>query len=117
MCTLSFYFSIMYIRIYQFIDRCNFETPLGGAGTRGINDDPALSTILGTIVINIDNQITASLAIQVDGLSIVVVAYSKNSGTSHFAGFVSFKYLPFQLIKLIRLFSISFELDYDLLCV
>ena len=56
---------------------------------RGINDEPALSTNLGTIVINIGNQITASLAIQVDGLLIVVVAYS--NGISHFAGFVSFK--------------------------
>ena len=83
----------MYICIYQFTDRCNFVTPLGGEGNSNIGDDPTMSTIQGTRIIIIGNQITASLAIQVDGLSIVVVAYSKNSGTSHFAGFVSSKYL------------------------
>ena len=72
MCKLSFYFSIMYICIYQFTDRCNFVTPLGIAGNRNIGDDPTMSTIQGTRIINIGNQI---------GLSIVVVAYSKNSGT------------------------------------
>ena len=93
MCKFSFYLSIMYICIYQFTDRCNFDNPLGGAGNGNIGDDPALSIIQGTIIINVGTQITASLAIQVDGLSIVVVAYSMNSGTSHFAGFVSLKYL------------------------
>ena len=80
----------MYICIYQFTDRCNFVTPLGGAGNSNVGDDPTMSIIQGTIIINIGKQITASLAIQVDGLSIVVVAYSKNPGTSHIAGFDTF---------------------------
>ena len=78
--------------IPQFTDRCNFHTPLGGE-TSNIGDKPALSTILGTTIINIGmsgSRITASLAIQVDDLSIVVVAYSRSSITSHFVGFVSY---------------------------
>ncbi len=34
--------------------------------------------------------VTASLAIQVDGLSVIVVAYSSNTRTSHFMAFVSY---------------------------
>ena len=42
----------------------------------------------GDVSIDSGNRITSSLAIQVDGVSIVVVAYS-SSTTSFFVGFVS----------------------------
>ena len=77
--------------ILQFTSRCNFNTPLGGVMTT-FGDVPLLTAILGTIIINIGmsgSRITASLAIHVDDLSIVVVAYSRSSITSHVVGFVS----------------------------
>ena len=44
--------------------------------------------VVGNVVTNGD-YITASLAIEVDGLSIIVIAYSNSTRTSHFIAFVS----------------------------
>lgn len=73
----------------QFSNRCDFDRPLDNYNFN--QNVRSLRLLSGTSVVNIGptrNSITASLAIQVDGLSIVVVAYT-NMTMNHLLAFVS----------------------------
>ena len=89
----------------QFTDRCNFEFPLDDTSNPQTGTLPTVNgtAVVGNVLTNGD-YITASLAIEVDGLSIIVVAYSNSTRTSHSISFVSYS-----IIVLISYFSLPLQ--------